>query len=60
MGYVGLGSDFDGIAEVPELLTDASQYPGLAQDLRKAGFTNEEIEKIFNKNFMRLLLSVLK
>ncbi len=57
---VGLGSDFDGIAEVPELLTDASQYPGLAQDLRKAGFTNEEIEKIFNKNFMRLLLSVLK
>ncbi|MHB8125498.1 MAG: dipeptidase [Desulfitobacteriaceae bacterium] len=57
---VGLGSDFDGIPDVPELLADATQYPGLAQDLKKAGFSIEEIEKIFNKNFMRLLLSVLK
>jgi membrane dipeptidase len=57
---VGLGSDFDGISDVPELLTDAAQYPGLAQDLLKAGFSIEEIKKIFNKNFMRLLSSVLK
>jgi dipeptidase. Metallo peptidase. MEROPS family M19 len=57
---VGLGSDFDGISEVPELLTDAAQYPGLAQDLLKAGFSVEDIKKIFNKNFMRLLSSVLK
>ncbi len=57
---VGLGSDFDGIPDVPELLADATQYPGLAQDLKKAGFSIGEIEKIYNKNFMRLLLSVLK
>jgi membrane dipeptidase len=57
---VGIGSDFDGISEVPEQLTDASQYPGLAQDLLKAGFSIEEISKIYHKNFMRLLSSVLK
>ncbi len=57
---VGLGSDFDGIPDVPELLADATQYQGLAQDLKKAGFSKGEIEQIFNKNFMRLLLSVLK
>lgn len=57
---VGLGSDFDGISDVPEQLTDAAQYPGLAQDLLKAGFSIEDVRKIFNKNFMRLLSSVLK
>lgn len=56
---VGLGSDFDGIPDVPELLADATQYPSLAQDLIKAGFSKGEIEQIFNKNFMRLLKSVL-
>lgn len=57
---VGLGSDFDGIPDVPELLADATQYPSLAQDLIKAGFQKGEVEQIFNKNFMRLLRSVLK
>jgi membrane dipeptidase len=57
---VGLGSDFDGISDVPEKLTDAAQFPGLAQDLLKAGFSVEDVRKIFNKNFMRLLSSVLK
>ncbi|MFZ3102728.1 MAG: dipeptidase [Desulfitobacteriaceae bacterium] len=57
---VGLGSDFDGIPDVPELLADATQFPGLAQDLIKAGFSKGEIEQIFHKNFMRLLKSVLK
>ncbi|MDD4401675.1 MAG: dipeptidase [Desulfitobacteriaceae bacterium] len=57
---VGLGSDFDGISDVPEKLTDAAQFPGLAQDLLKAGFSTEDVRKIFNKNLIRLLSSVLK
>ncbi len=57
---VGLGSDFDGIDNTPAGLEDCSRYPLLAQDLSHAGFTDEEIGKIFGKNFIRVLSTVLK
>jgi len=57
---VGLGSDFDGIEEVPEGLEHAGKYIVLAEKLDKAGFTTVEISKIFHGNFMRLLSCVLK
>lgn len=57
---IGLGSDFDGIPAVPEGLEGIEKVPALSSKLRQAGFKEEEIEKIFYKNFERLLLSVLK
>jgi len=57
---VGLGSDFDGITEVPEGLEHVGDYCYLIDDLRKAGFSTKEIEKISNQNFMRILSNVLK
>lgn len=57
---VGLGSDFDGIDQVPKGLEDVSKYQNLAKSLLQEGFSEEEIEKIFYKNFRRLLMNVLK
>lgn len=56
---IGLGSDFDGIDSELEL-KDASCYQLLKEALEDAGFTNEEIEKIFYKNVLRVYRDILK
>ncbi len=56
---IGLGTDFDGIPQNLEL-KDASYMPMLEKALRKEKFTDEEIEKIFYKNVLRLYQQVLK
>ena len=56
---IGLGSDFDGISQNLEL-KDASYMPLLYKALQDASFTEEEIEKIFYKNVLRVYKDVLK
>lgn len=57
---VGFGSDFDGITEAPEGLENVGDYCYLIEDLRKVGFSSQEIEMIAGENFRRILLNVLK
>lgn len=57
---VGLGSDFDGIDEAPTGLEHVGDYTKLLDDLIKVGFSNQEIEQISSRNFMRVLSDVLK
>ncbi len=55
INHVGLGSDFDGVGPtLPEGLKDCSQIPNLIYVLLKRGYTEEEIEKICNKNVFRV------
>lgn len=56
---LALGSDFDGIEPKLEL-KDASEMGRLAEALRKGGFKEEEIEKIFWWNGERYLEDVLR
>ena len=56
---IGLGTDFDGINSELEI-KDASQMSKLAQALKEEGFSEEEIEKIFYKNVLRVYKEVLK
>jgi len=51
---IAMGSDFDGF-EGPCELADCSQFPLLTDALFKAGFSDEEIEKICWKNAMRVI-----
>lgn len=51
---VALGSDFDGI-ETPIGMSDASKTNDLYDALVEAGFSEEDIDKIFYKNFLRVL-----
>ncbi len=56
---IGLGTDFDGIPQNLEL-KDASYMPQLYQALKDAKFSEEDIEKIFYKNVLRVYQNVLK
>lgn len=49
----GLGSDFDGIP-TPVGMSDCSKMPLLIDKLVEAKFTQEQIEKIFYRNFLRV------
>eukprot|EP01083_Nonionella_stella_P286793 976144_1 len=56
--HVGIGADFDGIQTLPRGLEDVSKYPALAQELRRQFYAEDDIEKIFNGNILRVLESV--
>ena len=49
IGVLALGSDFDGIDGHHQLET-AADMPLLADALRRAGFTEDEVERIFWRN----------
>jgi len=57
--YVGLGSDFDGIKNTPVGLKDVTDLVKLRQELQKNGFSSTEIDKIFQKNWLRIFKEVL-
>lgn len=52
--HVGFGSDFDGVADLPAGLEDATMYPNLIFELLKIGYSEEYIEKICSGNFLRV------
>ncbi|MBI5805553.1 membrane dipeptidase [candidate division TA06 bacterium] len=52
---LALGSDFDGIDEVPKDLEGPDKIPDLLKVLEKRGFSNEDINKIALNNFIRYM-----
>jgi len=52
--YVGIGSDYDGVSNLPEGLTDVSMYPNLIKLLLERGYSEEDIQKIWSGNFLRV------
>jgi len=57
--HVGLGSDFDGIDQVPQGLEDVSKLPFLIEKLERVGFSSKEIANIMGYNYLRVLKKVL-
>lgn len=55
---VGFGSDFDGIPPYEDI-KDASVMPVFEEKLKKAGFTQQQTEKIFYKNILRVYKEIL-
>lgn len=53
--YVGLGSDFDGIAVTPEGLEDVSGFSLVLDEMRERGYTESDIEKVASGNFFRVM-----
>ena len=52
--HVALGTDFEG-GSATEAIKDASKLPALAEALKKAGFSDVDVRKIFAKNALRVL-----
>ena len=57
--YIGLGTDYDGIVNPPIGLERVSKLPVLKESLKTAGFTQEEINKLFRDNWINLFKKVL-
>ncbi len=52
--HVGIGSDFDGIPEVPRGMEDVSKLPAIREELKRRGYSDNDIRKIMGENFMRV------
>ncbi len=55
---VGIGSDFDGVDNVPVGLEDVSMYPNLICAMLKKGYSEEDIEKLLGLNFLRVWAAI--
>lgn len=56
--HVGVGSDFDGIEEVPKGLEDVSKYPDLVAELLRRGVSDEDAAKVVGGNLLRVWTGV--
>ncbi|MGI6037799.1 MAG: dipeptidase [Limnochordia bacterium] len=52
--HVGLGSDFDGMEQLPLGIEDCRSFPNIIVGLKEAGFSSPELEKILWKNWRRV------
>lgn len=57
--HVGLGSDFDGVAALPEGMRDASDLPRLTTGLAERGFDAPALEAFLGAGWQRVLNAVL-
>jgi membrane dipeptidase len=56
--HVGIGSDFDGISSPPKGLEDISKMAALKAAVKKKGYSDEDVRKIFGANTLRVLREV--
>jgi membrane dipeptidase len=50
-----LGSDFDGIPTIPTGMEDSSKLPWLTAELRRRGYTPDQLDEILGGNVLRVL-----
>ncbi|MHA1198817.1 MAG: dipeptidase [Candidatus Heimdallarchaeaceae archaeon] len=55
--HISFGSDYDG-ATVPDVVKDVSYFPILVKHLEDNGYSQDDIEKISSKNFLRVISDV--
>jgi membrane dipeptidase len=55
--HVGIGSDFDGITQVPAGLEDVSKFPDLLAEFLRRGWSDEDVRKVAGLNALRVLRS---
>ena len=53
--HVGIGSDFDGGALLPEGLGDVSRFPDLLAELLRRGYSTADVGRVAGGNLLRLL-----
>ena len=53
--YVGIGSDFDGIPQLPQGLEDCSKLPHLTAELLRRCHTEENLTKVLGENVLEVM-----
>ncbi len=57
--HVGLGSDFDGFALLPDGLKSAADLPKITAALEERGYTAEQLKKLLGGNLLRVFADVV-
>jgi membrane dipeptidase len=53
--HVGIGSDFDGIATIPQGLEDVSKFPDLIAEVLRRGWNEQDVRKLVGLNVLRVM-----
>lgn len=53
--HVGIGSDFDGIDDLPQGLEGVDRYPALLAELMRRGWIDADVAKVAGSNVLRVL-----
>lgn len=56
--HVGIGTDFDGIQELPAGIDSAADLPRITEALMARGYTAEDLHKILGGNLMRVFAEI--
>jgi membrane dipeptidase len=56
--HAGIGSDFDGISDLPEGMRGCQDLPLVTYHLLRRGFTEAQVQKILGGNFLRFFQAV--
>jgi membrane dipeptidase len=57
--HIGIGTDYDGIPDVPKGLEDVSKMPALVAALLERGYSEADVQKIMGGNFLRVMKEVI-
>lgn len=58
LDHVGIGSDFDGIQATPQGLSSVAELPNLSVELKRRGYSETDVAKIFGGNILRMMKEV--
>ncbi len=58
--HVGIGSDFDGVTQLPQGMEDVSKLPALTEGLLAAGHSEADVQLILGENNLRLFEQTLE
>ncbi|MEA3541090.1 MAG: dipeptidase [Pseudomonadota bacterium] len=58
--HVGIGSDFDGVGDLPEGLSGVETYPALLAELMRRGWSDVAIAKLAGENVLRVMAAAEK
>lgn len=53
--HVGLGSDFDGVFDLPTGLEDVTRLPWITYELLRRGYAEQDVRKILGGNVLRVM-----
>ncbi|MFL6209782.1 MAG: membrane dipeptidase [Pyrinomonadaceae bacterium] len=56
--HVGIGSDFDGVPDLPEGMEDIAHLPNITYELLKRGYSDADVRKVLGENFLRVMSEV--
>ncbi len=56
--HVGIGSDFDGVPDLPAGMDDIAHLPNITYELLRRGYSEQDVRKVLGENLLRAFAEV--